>query len=346
MGKFKFWTIGLISFFAVFGGTFCQRIIAVSLCGVLGANSPACYLVADGRVNAGVSPKMNVIAQNIDIFDNSNGGNISPGNIDIFSNPDTNHQNFHQPRKNPAFNSNNGNQKHRDLIQSQISNSSFSGTWFYILFDSLSTNTKPIYATYITIREEGKNHKIDICENNCEASQEFPDNKIRHIPSEKSITVIPDNLNIIFEFLPSKDGQRIWGEIRNRETSQSQFYFVMNKISDLVISSNSQNINIGNEKYDLNVKPEQQYFISLNKDLKQPVNINIAIDNVGNSGGNQFNNLKNIFQNNGNTTRVNTRSPNLQKVPQSQFDQFISDETANRNARKKTFLPLFPQLPP
>ncbi|MBD2384874.1 hypothetical protein [Cylindrospermum sp. FACHB-282] len=86
MRQFRFWIIGLISFFAVLGGTFGKRVIAVSLCGVLGANSPVCYLVADNRVNAAVPPETSVIAQGIDIFDNRNDGNNAPGNIDIFSN--------------------------------------------------------------------------------------------------------------------------------------------------------------------------------------------------------------------------------------------------------------------
>ncbi|MBD2384873.1 VWD domain-containing protein [Cylindrospermum sp. FACHB-282] len=85
MHQFRFWIIGLISFLAVFGGTFGKRIIAVSLCGVLGANSPVCYLVADNRVNAAVPPETSVIAQGVDIFDNRNDGNNStPVQGDIF----------------------------------------------------------------------------------------------------------------------------------------------------------------------------------------------------------------------------------------------------------------------
>lgn len=99
MGQFRFWIIGLISFLAVLGGTFGKRVIAVSLCGALSANSPACYLVADHRVNAAVPPKTSVIAQGVDIFDNRNDGNNSTPNNpqvppqpggDIFNNPNSN----------------------------------------------------------------------------------------------------------------------------------------------------------------------------------------------------------------------------------------------------------------
>jgi hypothetical protein len=85
MNKFRFWCIGLISFFTIISETFWQRFIAVSLCGVLGTAS-ACYLVSDGRVNAALPIIAGGKIAQVDLFTNQEGNTTNP-NHDIFSNP-------------------------------------------------------------------------------------------------------------------------------------------------------------------------------------------------------------------------------------------------------------------
>ncbi|BAY25257.1 hypothetical protein NIES2100_50630 [Calothrix sp. NIES-2100] len=109
MRQMRLFFIGLVTFFAVISSTFWKRAIAVSLCGVLGANSPACYLVSDGRVAAGEPwagrPRpygTTLVAQGVDIFSNDGGGNSVPTQNDIFSNP--------QPIKSPETDNNQRNQ--------------------------------------------------------------------------------------------------------------------------------------------------------------------------------------------------------------------------------------------
>ncbi|NEP53008.1 MAG: hypothetical protein F6K65_31095 [Moorea sp. SIO3C2] len=64
-----------------------KRMIAVSLCGVLGATSPGCYVLGQSRVVAATPTKL--IAQG-DIFNNPDAGNNNSGasDVDIFNNSD------------------------------------------------------------------------------------------------------------------------------------------------------------------------------------------------------------------------------------------------------------------
>ncbi|MEC4893375.1 MAG: hypothetical protein SAL07_09300 [Oscillatoria sp. PMC 1051.18] len=97
MRKIKFWAIALLSFLTVtFGSVLFKRVIAVTLCGILGMDSSVCYFW--GGVSAAQPPKNSEIAQ-VDIFRNDNssphqsdifrndGGNSTPPSTDIFTNP-------------------------------------------------------------------------------------------------------------------------------------------------------------------------------------------------------------------------------------------------------------------
>ncbi|NEP57845.1 MAG: hypothetical protein F6K31_12610 [Symploca sp. SIO2G7] len=88
MGRIKFWIIALISFLLVIGGSFFKRVVAVTLCGVLGINSPVCYFLGQNRAIAASPPaseSSTIIAQT-DIFRNDGGGNNNQGDTDIFRN--------------------------------------------------------------------------------------------------------------------------------------------------------------------------------------------------------------------------------------------------------------------
>lgn len=90
MRRVKFWAIGIISFFSIAAGTILHRVLAVSLCTVLGFNSTACFLGDSSKVNAAVPPVMGngsaIVAQNVDIFRNDGGSSQQP-QTDIFNNP-------------------------------------------------------------------------------------------------------------------------------------------------------------------------------------------------------------------------------------------------------------------
>lgn len=90
MRRVKFWAIGVISFFSIIAGTILHRVLAVSLCTVLGFNSTACFLGDSSRVNAAVPLVMGdrsaIVAQNVDIFRNDGGSSQQP-QTDIFNNP-------------------------------------------------------------------------------------------------------------------------------------------------------------------------------------------------------------------------------------------------------------------
>ncbi|WP_017653163.1 hypothetical protein [Fortiea contorta] len=45
MRQIRLIIIGLISFLSIAAGSWFHRAIAISLCGVLGINSPACYVL-------------------------------------------------------------------------------------------------------------------------------------------------------------------------------------------------------------------------------------------------------------------------------------------------------------
>lgn len=98
MRRVWFWAIALFSFLSITADSFLHRAVAVSLCGVLGINSPVCYLLGDSRVNAAVPPTdtNTIIAQNIDIFSNDGGNNAVPSQTDIFA--PLNPQSSPQPR--------------------------------------------------------------------------------------------------------------------------------------------------------------------------------------------------------------------------------------------------------
>ncbi len=89
MGRFRLLVIALTSLLLVICSSFFKRVIAVSLCGVLGINSPACYFLGQGRVVASVPPggeKETIFAQDIDIFRNDDSNSSGNSDIDIFRN--------------------------------------------------------------------------------------------------------------------------------------------------------------------------------------------------------------------------------------------------------------------
>lgn len=89
MRRIRLFVLAIASFLTVTCGSFLQRAIALTMCGILGINSPACYLLGN-RVNAAVPPvssNATIIAQNIDIFSPDGGGTSSPPPNDIFSPP-------------------------------------------------------------------------------------------------------------------------------------------------------------------------------------------------------------------------------------------------------------------
>jgi len=119
MGRIKFRIIALISFLLVIGGSFFKRVVAVTLCGVLSVNSPACYFLGQNRAIAAspaASESSTIIAQT-DIFRNDGGGNNNQGDTDTFRNdggnntpPDSgtdifiNPDNQNKPDNNSPFN--------------------------------------------------------------------------------------------------------------------------------------------------------------------------------------------------------------------------------------------------
>lgn len=115
MKKLKFLLFSLLGAVAfLFASAIFKRVIAISLCGILGANSPACYVLGQGKVMAQTP---DLIA---DIFDNPN-PNPNSGN-----NNQNNQQNtgiFDNPNPNGNNNQNNQQNTLQDII-SPPSNSS------------------------------------------------------------------------------------------------------------------------------------------------------------------------------------------------------------------------------
>ncbi|NET90718.1 MAG: hypothetical protein F6K45_21940 [Kamptonema sp. SIO1D9] len=112
MRKIKFWAIALLSFLTVtFGSVLFKRVIAVTLCGILGMDSSVCYFW--GGVSAAQPPNSYEIAQ-VDIFRNDNsspqqtdifrndGGNSQPSREDIFQQPNQTTPNQTAPNSEPS----------------------------------------------------------------------------------------------------------------------------------------------------------------------------------------------------------------------------------------------------
>lgn len=157
MRRFRFWAIGLVSFFSIAAGTILHRVLAVSLCALLGFNSTVCYLGDGDRVNAAVPPERSdvgaLIAQGTDIFRND-GGSSQQQQPDIFNNP--NQQNPNQPSQDifappnpttPQIDRPNSSQPTRP----QSSNNSLTIEWLYSVYDSPSSREPifvfPLYTT-------------------------------------------------------------------------------------------------------------------------------------------------------------------------------------------------------
>jgi hypothetical protein len=154
----RFWAIGLISFFSITAGSLLHRILAVSLCGVLGFNSTVCYLGDSSRVNAaevlGRGEKEAIVAQGVDIFRNDGGSPPAP-NVDIFAPPNPTSPQLDTPNPNQPI-----------QPQLQTDNNSLSGIWLYSLYESPSEENI-LYMYMLKILQDGDKYSRYICHENC-----------------------------------------------------------------------------------------------------------------------------------------------------------------------------------
>jgi hypothetical protein len=213
-------------------GTFFNRTLSVALCSVLGLTSNLCY--ANLAKNSGdravaaippaeqtqnsfprldFSPYFQSTRPEFEL-PNSSPANLPtsapqnvPGNSDRLPQVD---------RANPS-----------QLTQPQPENSSLAGVWLYSLYVSPSDD-EPFQRNLVKISQNGNEHIISLCEDNCGEIQPLQNDVASSTPKQESVTVISGNLSL--ETVDSTDGQDIWGRLRDLSSGE-EVYFAMKRLA-------------------------------------------------------------------------------------------------------------------